>query len=340
MLYRFMLCIIFLWGEAVAKSKIEWTDKVWNPVTGCSKISAGCDNCYAERMSKRFAETWGLSPDNPFKVTLHPERLEQPLRWKKPSKIFVCSMSDLFHDDVPFDFLQSVLGIIWFSHIHNFGHTFMILTKRPERMKDFFENKIHADSANNYHLPQNLWLGVTAENQEQADKRIPILLETPAAVRFVSVEPMLGPVDLWYPKSIWPDGPEMCCTGRDCGCRGLPTEPPLIYGLNWVICGGESGPGARPMHPYWARSLRDQCQAAGVPYFFKQWGEWESDLPNYAGPPLPPERVHWIWPDGTHKQVGCGEVSPGNILTHRVGKKAAGSLLDGQEWKQFPGERE
>ncbi|MGL5514522.1 MAG: DUF5131 family protein, partial [Sporomusa sp.] len=285
----------------MAKSKIEWTDKVWNPVTGCSKISAGCDNCYAERMSKRFAEQWGLPKDDPFKVTKHDKAFLQPLRWKKPSKIFVCSMGDLFHEEVKERWIDGVFAIMGLTYDQKQRHTYMILTKRPERMREYIKKLVNAESeelrkrfyhfsmtacdllyqaAYMHHMNASmmvaswikngmpgLWLGVTAENQEQADKRIPILLEIPAGVRFVSVEPMLGPVDLWYPKSIWPDGPEMCCTGRNCGCRGLPTEPPLMCGLDWVICGGESGPGARPMHPDWARSLRDQCQAAGVPYF-------------------------------------------------------------------------
>ena len=243
----------------MADTKIEWAERVWNPITGCTKISPGCNNCYAERMSKRLAGRCGYPADDPFKVTLHPERLHQPLRWRKPSKIFVCSMADLFHDDVPFEFMQRVLWVIWHSHIHNFGHTFMILTKRPERMQQFFSSKIYADSANSYHLPQNLWLGVTAENQEQADKRIPILLQIPAAVRFVSVEPMLSAIKMDFG---W--------LGRGPGVWLHRDQRGWLGGIDWVIAGCESGPRRRPADIQWFRSLRDQCIRENTPFFLKQ----------------------------------------------------------------------
>lgn len=330
----------------MSESRIEWTDRVWNPITGCTPISPGCDNCYAERMSKRFAETWRLPAENPFKVTLHPERLEQPLNWKKACKIFVCSMSDLFHDDVPDDFIMQVFSTMAHAQWYH-GHIFLVLTKRPERMKHIIEI-IKADieeqarpirNANgtttrrlHFAFPlNNIWIGVTAENQEQADKRIPILLQTPAAKRFVSVEPMLGEVDLSHFK----DGSWYDAEGADYydalngsaywanGDHGLSEGPKL----DWVICGGESGPGARPMHPEWARSLRDQCQAAGVPFFFKQWGEFcaISQMTN---------DTYRAW-DCYHGTEHCWkEDEP----IWRVGKKKAGCLLDGQEWKQFPKE--
>ena len=317
----------------LARSKIEWTDWVWNPITGCSKISPGCDNCYAERMSKRFAETWGLPADDPFKVTLHPERLEQPLRWTKPSKVFVCSMADLFHDEVPFSFIEKVFREV----VYNEQHTFMMLTKRPERLlsEQYWED---ADPPNGdwskgveltYKLlpwPKNLWLGVTAENQEQADKRIPILLQIPAAQRFVSVEPMLSEVKI---LNYLGEEVKWNCHGDEISRRNS---------LDWVICGGESGPGARPMHPEWARSIREQCKAAGVPFFFKQFGEWWPiggdgiSKPEYDDQ-FPKTPYCWVTLDGNVFQSGA---SP-DALMLRTGKKSAGSILDGQEWKQFPG---
>jgi protein gp37 len=280
----------------MGKTKIEWTDQTWNPVTGCTKISEGCAHCYAKRMSKRLAGRCGYpeAPHN-FDVTLHPDRLDEPLRWRKPRRVFVCSMGDLFHEDVPFGFIRRVFWTMWhWSSIH----IYQILTKRPHIMLSFFDYLQGTDGGDLIGLP-NVWLGVTAENQEQADKRIPILLQIPAAVRFVSVEPMLGPADL----SEWinPQG----ATARD--------DPARYSLLDWVICGGESGPGARPMHPDWARSLRDQCQMAGVPFFFKQWGECAP----YGGPGASVK-----WSDGA------------TML--RIGKKAAGRLLDGREWDEMP----
>lgn len=297
----------------MSKSKIEWTDRVWNPVTGCNPISPGCDNCYAERMSKRFAETWGLPADGPFKVTLHPERLKDPMRWKKPERVFVCSMADLFHKEVPFDFISEV-----FFYMELVGNlTFLVLTKRPERMKQFFE------WAQLDRILPNLWLGVTAENQEQADKRIPILLQIPAAVRFASVEPMLGPVNL---QRIEPEGRNDVIIHALSGEYAVPfTVLKDRPKLDWVICGGESGPGARPMHPDWPRSLRDQCQVAGAPFFFKQWGE-------FCSISQMPGETYRVW-DCEHGTECCWkEDDP----IWRVGKKKSGSLLDGQEWKQYP----
>jgi len=332
----------------VSKSKIEWTDRVWNPVTGCTKISPGCQNCYAERMAKRLAGRCGYPADGPFKVTLHPERLEQPFRWREPSKIFVCSMGDLFHEDVPFDYIDRVFSVMYVSP----EHTFMVLTKRPERMKEYFNTRprdsmkqervlvIDEMGASNYSvsLPlRNVWLGVTAENQEQADKRIPVLLQIPAAVRFVSVEPMLGPVDL----TELPIPYEICNRGfnfnalTDQDDEHFYNDHPKI---DWVICGGESGPGARPMHPDWTRSLRDHCQAAGVPFFFKQWGEWETfydrdnDDPDWCNVPEDGPGIKRINLAG-----GYGFHGDRVIYLRRVGKKKAGRLLDGIEHNGMPG---
>jgi len=188
--------------EKVGKTKIEWTEYSWNPVTGCTPASEGCKNCYAKRMATRLKGRYGYPEDEPFKVTLHPEKLKEPLKWKKPRRVFVCSMGDLFHEQVPDEYIAKV----WEVMNNASQHTFLVLTKRPQRMKDFLARLgwyIHdrdgypmeavLDEGGKYTL-KNVWLGVTAENQQRADERIPILLQIPAAVRFVSIEPMLGPV--------------------------------------------------------------------------------------------------------------------------------------------------
>jgi protein gp37 len=269
----------------------------------------------------------------PFsRISFHPGRLDQPLRWKKPRRIFVCSMGDLFHEDVSEEWIDKVIGTMYLAP----QHTFMVLTKRPERMLRYMK----PDNYDTRTWPiKNLWLGVTAENQEMADLRIPILLQTPAAKRFVSVEPMLGPVYLrpFLPHEFnrEPHCPwcEDCIPNRG-DWDGWKETREGKHGpfLDWVICGGESGPGARPMHPDWPRSLRDQCQAAGVPFFFKQWGEWmaASDSSCPCGPP----RKDWMWADG--KPFWTGDGDRGIPLFRRVGKKAAGCLLDGREHKESP----
>ena len=239
----------------MSKSKIEWTDVTWNPVTGCTKISPGCANCYAERMSKRLAGRCGYPKDNPFAVTLHPDKLSEPLRWKKPRRVFVCSMGDLFHEDVPAWFIDDVIDIC--DRVSQ--HTFLILTKRIERAYGYFDstsNRVEAFEK------AGCWLGVTAENQEQADKRIPILRQIPAAVRFVSVEPMLGPVDMT--QAMY--GPEP----KGMNWFGFTDGFGYEAHIHWIICGSESGPGARPAEMRWARDLKDQCQGAAVPFFLKQ----------------------------------------------------------------------
>lgn len=210
-------------------SAIEWTDATWNPVTGCTKISPGCKYCYADRMAKRLQAMGQPRYRNGFKLTLQPDVVEQPLQWKKPKMIFVNSMSDLFHQDVPFDYLKKVFATMAKAD----WHIFQILTKRSERL---------AVIGKQLYWPENVWMGVSVENDDYK-YRISHLASLRCAVRFLSVEPLLGPIS------------------------DLP-----LQGMDWVIVGGESGPGARPMHPHWVRSIRDRCVQARVPFFFKQWG--------------------------------------------------------------------
>ena len=211
-------------------SAIEWTDVTWNPVTGCDKVSPGCDHCYAEGIATRFAG--GKAFPNGFDVTLHPERLDKPLHWRAPRRVFVNSMSDMFHDQISDEFI----GRVWDTMAAAPHHTFQILTKRPGRMRSLAKQKLPT-------LP-NVWLGVSAEDQKWADVRIPLLLDTPATVRFISAEPLLGPIDL----------------------------TPYLPQLDWVIAGGESGPHHRAMDPTWPRLIRDQCVVTGTAFHFKQWG--------------------------------------------------------------------
>lgn len=287
-------------------SKIEWTDASWQPVVGCSKVSPGCLNCYAERMARRQAYmkneyyeavVKGVVQTSTEKLTYTgwngktsciESKLTEPLHWRKPRKIFVCSMGDLFHESVPFEFIDKVMAVMALCP----QHTFQILTKRSERMKEYFdmaycteygtehigeaiEEITQAPDPLDWEAPlPNVWLGVTAENQEQVDKRIPLLLQTPAVKRFASIEPMLGAIDLEYIKDFqqstrfWKYERIRSLTGERLNPAGRMSSEKL----DLIICGGETGPGARPMDLAWARSLRDQCKAANVPFFFKNVG--------------------------------------------------------------------
>lgn len=317
------------------RTSIEWTDASWNPIRGCSLVSAGCANCYAMKQAHRFGGVGQpydalteLGPQGTRwtgQVRLVPELLDQPLRWRKPRRIFVCSMSDLFHENVPDDFIDRVFAVMALAP----QHTFQVLTKRPARMGRYFCQdrmgvidravEFVADrrgdvagrvvlenlEAGGWPLP-NVWLGVSVEDQKTADERIPLLLQIPAAVRWISAEPVLEPIDLsqFIPLNRY---------SSYRAARGAMLNMP---GLDWVVIGGESGPGARPMHPDWARSIRDQCVAAGVPFFFKQWGD------------LVARRDH----------------DPKRLMDRfavdrffkRVGKKAAGRVLDDRTWDEFP----
>lgn len=325
---------------------IEWTDATWNPVTGCTKVSPGCDHCYAETLAERFRGTPGHYYERGFDVQLRPDKLDQPLRWRRPRRVFVNSMSDLFHDDVPVEYIARVFAVMLDAN----RHTFQVLTKRHGRMRALLNSKDfrhavweHTQTADPCWPIPNVWLGVSVENQQWADIRIPALLDTPSAVRFLSCEPLLGPVDL----TTWIRHTPECDAATEPWCichlhrRGNGYTVP--DGIDWVIVGGESGRGARPMHPDWARSLRDQCQAAGVAFHFKQWGE-------YAPSQGRIERQTFIWPDGETQDEKASTVAhfpgrffsdhvpvrPGWVNVERVGKKAAGRELDGRTWDEFP----
>jgi len=277
------------------KSRIEWTEATWNPTTGCDRVSPGCDHCYAMSLaprlkamgSKRYQRDGDPRTSGPgFGLTLHSETLGLPMRWTKPRRIFVNSMSDLFHDEVPDRFIADVFAVMTIAE----RHTFQLLTKRHGRMRSLLtsvrfwrdvstaRNVRGSDSlpytgAGGFEPPSNVWLGVSVEDQKRADIRIPALLETPAAVRWLSMEPLLGPVDLF--GDVEAPGPAAIREGysyrTDYG-TGIEYDFDDQPGIDWVVVGGESGRGARPMHPKWAWSLRDQCTGAGVPFFFKQWG--------------------------------------------------------------------
>lgn len=326
-------------------TKIEWTDTVWNPTTGCNKISAGCKNCYAERMHKRLQSMGQKKYQTDFNkgVQTWEDELLKPLSWKKPRRVFVNSMSDLFHEDVPFEFIDNVFAVMAVTP----QHTYQVLTKRADRMEEYLTYTYRSyqilasiqdlgldfgKASKTRPLP-NVWLIVSVENQEQLDERVPRLLRCPAAVRGLSCEPLLGPLDLSKvsittrevgPFVINPltgiSGNEDVSNWPDCGK------------IHWVIAGGESGPGARPMHPDWVRSLRDQCQAAGVPFFFKQWGEYlpanHWDLEKMGGHFADSKKKRIEQPDLINE--GCWSAM------YKVGKKAAGRLLDGLEWNEFP----
>ena len=217
------------------RSAIEWTEMTWNPVTGCTKISQGCKHCYAERMAKRLKAMDSSRYTNGFRVTLHPDLLDAPRRWRQPRVVFVNSMSDLFHDDVPLAYIERVFATMQDCP----HHTFQVLTKRSERL---------AELAPHLHWPANVWMGVSVEDM-RVIHRIEDLRRVPAAVRFLSLEPLIGPLN-----SLTLDG------------------------IHWVIVGGESGPRARPLRSEWVESIFRQCRAGGVPFFFKQWGGVRKDL--------------------------------------------------------------
>lgn len=347
----------------MGKTKIEWATDTWNPVTGCTKVSEGCRHCYAERMVKRLGHrvhareafengdgTWRPGEDLPFsRVAWHHDRLEQPLHWRKPRRVFVCSMSDLFHPDVPDVFIRAVFTTMAAAR----KHTFMVLTKRPERMlalkRHWEEIGLTIREGFGAVLPNVIGM-VSVEDQDAANSRVPLLLLTPFAVRGVSYEPALGPVDLRrikIPRRDFPAGairPIQQTVEVDALAGRRITDMGIEYAggprLDWVICGGESGPKARPMHPDWARSMRDQCQAAVVPFFFKQWGEWQvaSRANGHIGGNMPDEgsRYTWLGIDGRTQNPSSHGLGDDAYAMARVGKKRAGRELDGQIHDEIP----
>lgn len=340
----------------MARSGIEWTEETWNPIVGCSIISPGCRHCYAMGEAARLqrinaaARAKGLPAVAPQydgttlavngrpvwsgKLALAGDNiLMRPLKRKKPTTYFVNSMGDLFHEDAPDEWIDRAFTVMALSP----QHTFQVLTKRPDRMREYLtrlDQEPVSETArrlakawpDNCRIPieivfplPNVWLGVSCERQQEANERIPLLLQTPAAVRFISAEPLLGPIDL---HEVIPD--------------------PLAWnlkhgfdGLDWVICGGESGPGSRPMHPAWARSLRDQCLAAGVPFFFKQWGDWHPRHPSLTGVAEHCLAVNGAISRGDELRGGGGGRERW-IAMDRVGKKRAGRLLDGVTHDAMP----
>lgn len=349
------------------KTGILWTDATWNPLTGCSRVSDGCKFCYAEaragtrlKDSPRYKGLTKMTANGPRwtgEVRVIDEVLDQPIRWTKPRLVFVNSMSDLFHQNVAFDDIAAIFGIMAASP----NHIFQVLTKRPKEMLEWFQRLTKeakeaagdgydlsgdcelqyindaalellgfvADKTTTKQKPKrvacgaswplpNVWLGVSTENQKAADERIPLLLQCPAAVYWISYEPALGPLDLAMYLSVYSGG------------------------LDWVVAGGESGKNARPAHPDWFRDLRDQCLASEVPYIFKQWGEWklhepftmpagpDSTLRTREGKRAPRLRSIYV------ALNGCTSDDPVGPLMAKVGKRQAGRLLDGEICDGYP----
>jgi protein gp37 len=331
------------------KSKIEWTDATWQPITGCTILTPGCTNCYAMKLAggrlRNHPSRKGLtkpSKNGPVwtgEVRFNEQWLMQPLSWREPRRVFVCAHGDLFHEDAPDEWIDRVFAVMALCP----QHTFQVLTKRAERMRDYLTNPPDAFSVRWHHVADealmidpslptgeggwalqlekrwplpNVWLGVSCERPEE-DHRISSLLCTPAAIHFVSLEPLLA--ETWI---------------HDYLPGGVENYPSY---LDWVIVGGESGSNARPMHPQWARDIRDQCKAAGVAFFFTQWGEWEHWEETA---PWNPDRGCAMTPDGRMyddaRIIRKAPVDRLFCLMQRVGKKAAGCKLDGIEHNEFP----
>jgi protein gp37 len=373
------------------KTAIEWTDATWNPITGCSVVSPGCTNCYAMRLAgtrlRNHPSRAGLTIDSRAgpvwnsEVRFNERALLQPLSWKQPRMIFVCAHGDLFHESVPDTWIDQVFAVMALAP----QHTFQVLTKRADRMRSYINGpdwkipilgrlpleRIHLQAAahmegdggvmdalkdrgNVYSLYldapwplPNVWLGVSVEDQKRAEERIPHLLATPAAIRCISAEPLLGLIDFYRTSEAMP-------------IAGHPWKNgPILQGIDWIVAGGESGPDARPMHPSWALSLRDQCAAADVPFLFKQWGEWA------AVSQMSEERIEACYPprserhpDATRHSLVETHVLHGDGSRHgiidrdaflggtkamtmfKIGKKRAGRELDGVTHDAFPEPRE
>lgn len=309
----------------MSPTKIEWSEETWNPTTGCDRVSPGCDHCYALTLAGRlkamgqakYQRDGDPRTSGPgFGLTVHPDALDLPLRWHKPRLVFVNSMSDLFHPGVPDEFIADVFRTMLRAR----HHTFQVLTKRPQRMARWVQEwGPFSEGGPDGHDLRHIWLGASIESDRYAF-RADHLRATPAAVRFLSLEPLLGPL------------------------------PSLnLSGIDWVIVGGESGPNARPMHPDWARDLRDRCVAAGVPFFFKQWGQLGpivaggvSDEGGKAVVVADDGTVYWpgdlSWPDGRRRieAIRANHDKANLTLMYGVGKKASGRELDGRTWDEMP----
>lgn len=347
----------------MSETSIEWTDRSINPIrarnreTGavghfCEKISPGCGHCYAAAWNSRTRRTVGehgigtsldFLPSNRDKVEtfLDPEKLQEVLRRRKPAKWFWCDMTDLFGDWVADEWIDQCFAVMALTP----QHTHQVLTKRAERMAEYVRTPLRLEhiydhwysfdggprEAQGWPLP-NVWLGVSVEDQQRADERIPHLLRTPAAVRFLSCEPLLGPIEF---SDVTRRSDAVAMLGKK-----------ALTGIHWVICGGESGPKARPMHPDWVRSIGYQCLGASVPFFFKQWGEFvpydnrlhglmsNPDDTSIDGKPI--VRLQGAVESTRLIEGGILRTAPAETLMIRVGKKVAGRLLDGREWNEFP----
>ncbi|QOF71437.1 phage Gp37/Gp68 family protein [Aminobacter sp. SR38] len=377
-------------------SLIEWTDATWNPITGCSVVSPGCTNCYAMKLAgtrlKHIPSRAGLTRDSKAgpvwtgEVRLNEQWLDQPLRWKAPRRIFVCAHGDLFAENVPDHWIDRVFAVMALAP----QHTFQVLTKRSRRMRDYV-NGFTCDGARRFSIANaagrmmadgdnahdwvanaawplsNIWLGTSVEDQQRADLRIPDLLATPAAVHFASAEPLLGRIDfrrilVEHPVYAGVSAYQDALVGQ---LFDLGTSPiGDTNKLDWIIVGGESGRGARPMHPEWVRSLHDQCDAAGTAFFFKQWGEWapicfmSEDQTDACYDPAParyPEAIRRckvdkcvLHTDGErfeldawsrqarHDSRRMFEAGLNGMTMYSIGKKAAGRLLYGVEHNAMP----
>jgi protein gp37 len=317
-----------------ATSKIEWTDATWNPWHGCHKVSPGCKNCYMFRAKRQY----GQDPDV---VVRSKTKFYDPLKWPDSRLIFTCSWSDFFIEEAD-EWRDEAFAIMALTP----HHTYQVLTKRPERMKEYMTHPDRFDDVESamwaqisdptkrpdlesigWPLP-NVWLGVSVEDQKTADERIPVLLETPAVTRWLSVEPLLGPIDL---QRIGDDGVEFIQSLSMMGWTELVAHQAETghddcesSSIDWVVVGGESGHTSRPMHPEWVRSLRDQCVSAQVPFFFKQWGEWEPLMlatePGASGHTIQPGDRDW----------GDG------YFSRKVGKRRAGRSFQGRTWNDMP----
>lgn len=411
-------------------TKIEWTEATWNPITGCSLASPGCTNCYAMKLAgtrmRKHRSRAGLTTKTKAgpvwngNLVFNPEWLDQPLRWKRPRRIFVCAHSDLFHENMPEEWIDRVFAVMALAP----QHTFQVLTKRADRMREYMQRRsgklarfmideylirgkgtghvVRAEwpvkSLGDIDLPDdvamrqwplpNVWLGVSVEDQKRAEDRIPDLLDTPAAVRWISAEPLLGPIDLncltvsgdgemdavhpwsweqeeanWVETSDTWEADFEDHFGHAPGSKRGPMHPVL----DWAVIGGESGPGARPMHPEWATRLRDQCTAANVPFLFKQWGDW---APVSAIPDTdemdeflfhPPQSVEGprrckveqciLWANAQRFDMDCWSrvhsqsrenvldvyaSGSGHMTMMRLGKRRSGRLLDGVQHDGYP----